>query len=116
MVDVRDIYGDVQENFVDLIPIPWLPSLPRRRDRPQKEQVVEDLPLLTLGNKGYNKEASVLYTIFFVSLSIIIALKIINKHSAVLSRHCFKNMNNFVIRCRNHCCFISIIIKNNNCK
>ena len=53
MVNVRDIYGDVRENFVDPIPIPRLPLLPRRQDRPQKEQVVEDLPLLTLGNKGY---------------------------------------------------------------
>ena len=53
MVDVRDIYGDVWENFVNPIPIPQLPSLPRRQDRPQKEQVVEDLLLPTLGNKGY---------------------------------------------------------------
>ena len=51
MVDVRDIYGDVRENFVDPIPIPRLPSLPGRRDRLQKEQTVEDLPLLNLTGK-----------------------------------------------------------------
>lgn len=55
MMDVRDIYGDVRENFVDPIPVPRLPrSLPRRwyRDRGGGEvnegvvQSSEDVPLL----------------------------------------------------------------------
>ena len=48
MVDVRDIYGDIKENFVDPIPVPRIPNRlqgrwNRARDGPEER---EDVPLL----------------------------------------------------------------------
>lgn len=49
-MDVRDIYGDVKENFVDPIPVPRLPNrLPGRWNRVKGEpEEKEDVPLLSV--------------------------------------------------------------------
>ena len=59
MMDVRDIYGDVKENFVDPIPVPRvprLPGLPVRYSREKFNNVVEinleDVPLLRGNESG----------------------------------------------------------------
>ena len=48
MVDVRDIYGDIKENFVDPIPVPRIPNrLPGRWNRGREgPEEREDVPLL----------------------------------------------------------------------
>lgn len=48
MIDVRDIYGDVRENFVDPIPVP---GLPRRWRRPPGESQ-EEIPLINMPRAG----------------------------------------------------------------
>ena len=50
MVDVRDIYGDVKENFVDPIPVPRLPRRIQARNRGRGH--MEDAPLI--GNESDN--------------------------------------------------------------
>ena len=50
MVDVRDIYGDVKENFVDPIPVPRLPRRIQARNRGRGH--MEDVPLI--GNESDN--------------------------------------------------------------
>ena len=55
MVDVRDIYGDVKENFVDPIPIPRLP-VRLTRERQVNHNDLEMKPLLRRdpgGMSGY---------------------------------------------------------------
>ena len=49
-MDIRDIYGDVKENFVDPIPVPRLPNrLPGRWNRVKGEpEEKEDVPLLSM--------------------------------------------------------------------
>lgn len=49
-MDIRDIYGDVKENFVDPIPVPRLPNrLPGRWNRVKGEpEEKEDVPLLSV--------------------------------------------------------------------
>ncbi len=56
MVDIRDIYGDVKENFVDPIPVPGLPK--RWSSRGRQDQVAstiqESAPLIgSMGMTGY---------------------------------------------------------------
>ena len=65
MMDVRDIYGDVKENFVDPIPVPRvprLPGLPVRYSRKKLNNVVEinleDIPLLR-GNESGEDEGKI---------------------------------------------------------
>ena len=52
MVDVRDIYGDVRENFVDPIPVP---GLPRRWGRERRDHAPEreTAPLIVSPSAGY---------------------------------------------------------------
>lgn len=54
MIDVRDIYGDVRENFVDPIPVP---GLPRRWNRKRPGESQEEIPLINMPKAGTGYES-----------------------------------------------------------
>ena len=66
MMDVRDIYGDVKENFVDTLPVPRVPRLPGLPVRYSREKLnndvvinLEDVPLLRGGNESGGEEGKI---------------------------------------------------------
>ena len=57
MVDVRDIYDDVKENFVDPIPVPRLPGRRSQQEKIEdKNRELEVMPLLEETRRGSDDE------------------------------------------------------------